>query len=160
MKVSEQWDTMIYLVVRPRPTSMLWRPNGQGLQSTPLKWSRDQTWVPRLSSLLYVPVCVEFPQVGVSHTLQNMITIKNKSKGGSSNTHKDTNAARPRTHVRKDRTNENWQSLNSKYAQISLEWTKTWSESWGLLCDLVMFWCVARVSLHGTHGVLLYPQGS
>jgi hypothetical protein len=30
-----------------------------------------------------------------------MITIKNKSKGGSSNTHKSTNAARPRTQVKK-----------------------------------------------------------
>jgi hypothetical protein len=35
---------MVYPVVRPSPTlsySMLWRSNGRGLQSTPLKWSKD-----------------------------------------------------------------------------------------------------------------------
>jgi hypothetical protein len=51
VKVSEQWYMMIYLMVRPRPTSMLRRPNGRGLHSTPLRLSRDQIWVPRLSSL-------------------------------------------------------------------------------------------------------------
>ena len=38
-------DTRFYPVVRPRPTlaySTLWRPNGRGLQSTPLKRSKDQ----------------------------------------------------------------------------------------------------------------------
>jgi hypothetical protein len=35
-------------------------------------------------------VCVEYPQVGVSHALQKMITIQNQSKGGSKNTHKYT----------------------------------------------------------------------
>jgi hypothetical protein len=36
--------TVVYPVVRPGPTlaySMLWRPNGRGLQSTPLKRSKD-----------------------------------------------------------------------------------------------------------------------
>src|SRR5688500_3067108 len=36
---------MVYPVVRPRPMlaySTLWRPNGRGLQSTPLKRSKDQ----------------------------------------------------------------------------------------------------------------------
>jgi hypothetical protein len=35
---------VVYPVVQPRPTlaySMLWRPNGRGLQSTPLKRSKD-----------------------------------------------------------------------------------------------------------------------
>ena len=41
---SQRWHGG-YPVVRPRPTlaySTLWRPNGRGLQSTPLKWSKDQ----------------------------------------------------------------------------------------------------------------------
>jgi hypothetical protein len=40
-----QQNTVVYPVVRPRPTlaySTLWRPNGRGLQSTPLKRSKDQ----------------------------------------------------------------------------------------------------------------------
>jgi hypothetical protein len=40
---SQRWHSG-YLVVRPRPTlaySTLWRPNGRGLQSTPLKRSKD-----------------------------------------------------------------------------------------------------------------------
>jgi hypothetical protein len=40
---SQRWHGG-YPVVRPRPTlaySMLWRPNGRGLQSTPLKRSKD-----------------------------------------------------------------------------------------------------------------------
>jgi hypothetical protein len=40
----------IYHVVRPSlkclTTSTLWCPNGQGLHSTPPKWSKDQNWVP------------------------------------------------------------------------------------------------------------------
>jgi hypothetical protein len=40
---------------------------GQGLHSIPLKWSKDQTWVPRLSSFSQVFPLWEPPQVGVSH---------------------------------------------------------------------------------------------
>jgi hypothetical protein len=39
-------DTRIYPVVRPSTTlaySTLWRPNGRGLHSTPLKWSYDRS---------------------------------------------------------------------------------------------------------------------
>jgi hypothetical protein len=41
---STQIDTVVYLVVRPSTKlvySTLWRPNGRGLQSTPLKRSKD-----------------------------------------------------------------------------------------------------------------------
>jgi hypothetical protein len=44
-EIKHRDDTVVYPVVRPRPTlaySTLWRPNGRGLQSTPLKWSKDQ----------------------------------------------------------------------------------------------------------------------
>jgi hypothetical protein len=43
-KINHRDDTVVYPVVRPRPTlaySTLWCPNGRGLQSTPLKWSKD-----------------------------------------------------------------------------------------------------------------------
>jgi hypothetical protein len=51
--------------------STLWRPNGRGLHSIPLKWSKYQTWVPRLSSLYQYPSCDESTQNGVSHALHN-----------------------------------------------------------------------------------------
>jgi hypothetical protein len=41
---STQIGTVVYPVVRPSSTlaySTLWRPNGRGLHSTPLKWSKD-----------------------------------------------------------------------------------------------------------------------
>ena len=44
-EIKHRDDTVVYPVVRPRPTlaySTLWRPNGRGLQSTPLKRSKDQ----------------------------------------------------------------------------------------------------------------------
>jgi hypothetical protein len=44
-EIKHRDDTVVYPVVRSRPTlaySMLWRPNGRGLQSTPLKRSKDQ----------------------------------------------------------------------------------------------------------------------
>jgi hypothetical protein len=43
-EINHRVDTGVYPVVRPRPTlaySTLWRPNGRGLQSTPLKRSKD-----------------------------------------------------------------------------------------------------------------------
>ena len=43
-EIKHRDDTVVYPVVRPRPTlaySTLWRPNGRGLQSTPLKRSKD-----------------------------------------------------------------------------------------------------------------------
>jgi hypothetical protein len=44
-EIKHRDDKVVYPVVRPRPTlaySTLWRPNGRGLQSTPLKRSKDQ----------------------------------------------------------------------------------------------------------------------
>jgi hypothetical protein len=43
-EINHRDDTVVYPMVRPRPTlaySTLWRPNGRGLQSTPLKRSKD-----------------------------------------------------------------------------------------------------------------------
>ena len=44
-RIQHRGDTVIYPVVRPSTKlaySTLWRPNGRGLQSTPLKRSKDQ----------------------------------------------------------------------------------------------------------------------
>ena len=87
-------DTMIFPVVRPSITlaySMLWRPNGRGLHSTPFKWSNDQ--------LEYHGVLLSYTFSrlrGISTNwslspLQLMITKKHESKGGESNTHKTQN---------------------------------------------------------------------
>jgi hypothetical protein len=82
---------VIYPVVRPSITlaySTLWRPNGWGLHSTPLKWSNDR--------LEYHDIFLSYTLSrlrGISTTwslspLQLMITKKHRSKGGKSNTHK------------------------------------------------------------------------
>jgi hypothetical protein len=44
----------------------LWRPNGRGLQSTPLKWSKDQLEYHGVLLAFLNPVCEESPQLGVS----------------------------------------------------------------------------------------------
>jgi hypothetical protein len=46
---------------------MFWCPNGQGLHSTPLKWSTDQLEYHSSLSYLNFFRCEESPQFGVSH---------------------------------------------------------------------------------------------
>jgi hypothetical protein len=56
-------------VVRPRPTlaySTLWRPNGRGLQSTPLKRSKDPLEYHGVLLAFLNPVREESPQLGAS----------------------------------------------------------------------------------------------
>jgi hypothetical protein len=85
---------VVYPVVRPRPTlaySMLWRPNGRGLQSTPLKRSKDP--------LEYHGVLLSLTisrSRGISTTwslspLHFDVHKEAQSKGGMSNTHKTQN---------------------------------------------------------------------
>jgi hypothetical protein len=59
----------------------------QGLHSVPLKWSKDQTWVPWLSCFSQV-----FPLWGISTSwslspLQDWSQLSHKSKGGNETTH-------------------------------------------------------------------------
>jgi hypothetical protein len=86
--------------------SMLWRPNGRGLRSTPLKWSKDQTWVPRFFLISRNPICEKFPHVEVSHALHKMITIQNQSKEESENTHKYTTQQQHAQKQRQERNNK------------------------------------------------------
>jgi hypothetical protein len=73
-EIKHRDDTVVYPVVRPRPTlaySTLWRPNGRGLQSTPLKLSKDQ--------LEYhgVLLCFQYPVARNLHNLEPLaLTIE------------------------------------------------------------------------------------
>ena len=91
-EIKHRDDIVVYPVVRPRPTlayATLWRPYGRGLQSTPLKRSKD--------SLEYHGVLLAFSQSrlrGISTTwslspLHLRFTKKHGVREGS-NTHKST----------------------------------------------------------------------
>jgi hypothetical protein len=78
-------------VVRPRPTlaySTLWRPNGRGLQSTPLKRSKDPL---EYHGVLFALL---FPFARNLHKLESLaLTLEVHKKHGvreGSNTHKST----------------------------------------------------------------------
>ncbi len=66
---SNTHKTQIYPMVRPSPIlaySMLWRPNGRGLHSTPFKRSNDQLEYHDFFPYSLFPVCKESSQFGVS----------------------------------------------------------------------------------------------
>jgi hypothetical protein len=93
-RISTQIDTMVYPVVRPSPTlaySTLWRPNGRGLQSTPLKRSKDPLEYHGVLLCLLYPACEESPQLGASRPYNLMFTKKHGSKARMSNAHKTQN---------------------------------------------------------------------
>ena len=91
---STQIGTVVYLVVRPSPTlaySTLWRPNGRGLHSTPLKRSKDPLEYHGIFLCLLYPTCEESSQLGASRPYNLMFTKKHESKAGMSNAHKTQN---------------------------------------------------------------------
>jgi hypothetical protein len=91
---STQIDTVVYPVVRPSPTlaySTLWRPNGRGLQSTPLKRSKDPLEYHGVLLCLLYPACEESPQLGASRPYTFDVHKEAQSKGGMSNAHKTQN---------------------------------------------------------------------
>jgi hypothetical protein len=104
-----------YPVVRPRPTlaySTLWRPNGRGLQSTPLKRSKD--------SLEYHGVLLAFSQSrlrGISTTwslspLHLKFTKKHRARGGISN------ALKTRNHSNTTHTSSNESSQHNSKSSL------------------------------------------
>ena len=116
-EIKHRDDTVVYPVVRPRPTlaySTLWRPNGRGLQSTPLKWSKDQ--------LEYhgVLLCLSISRLrGISTTwslspLHFEIHKEARSKGGISNTLKTRNHSNT-THTSRNKSSQH----NSKSSQLN-----------------------------------------
>jgi hypothetical protein len=85
---------LIMVPDRPSPTlaySMLWRPNGRGLHSTPLKRSKDPLEYHCVLLCLLYPACEESPQLGASLPYNLMFTKKHESKDGMSNAHKTQN---------------------------------------------------------------------
>jgi hypothetical protein len=91
---STQRGTVVYPVVRPSPTlaySTLWRPNGRGFHSTPLKRSKDPLEYHGVLLCLLYPACKESPQLGASRPYNLMFTKNHGSKDGMSNTHKTQN---------------------------------------------------------------------
>jgi hypothetical protein len=91
---STQIGTVVYPVVRPSPTlaySTLWRPNGRGLHSTPLKRSKDPLEYHGVLLCLLYPACEESPQLGASRPYNLMFTKKHGCKDGMSNAHKTQN---------------------------------------------------------------------
>jgi hypothetical protein len=82
---STQIDTVVYPVVRPSPTlaySMLWRPNERGLQSTPLKRSKDPLEYHGVLLCILYPACEESPQLGASRPYTLMFTKKHGVREG------------------------------------------------------------------------------
>ena len=93
-EIKHRDDIVVYPVVRPRPTlayATLWRPNGRGLQSTPLKRSKDPLEYQSVLLCLLYPACEESPQLGASRPYNLMFTKKHGSKAGMSNAHKTQN---------------------------------------------------------------------
>ena len=118
---STQIDTVVYLVVRPSSTlaySTLWRPNGRGLQSTPLKRSKDPLEYHGVLLALLNPVCEESPQLGASRPYNMMFTKKHESKAGMRNTHKTQNQSN-NTHTSHNKSSQH----NSKSSLLK------WSSS-------------------------------
>jgi hypothetical protein len=91
---STQIGTVVYPVVRPSPTlaySTLWRPNGRGLHSTPLKRSKDPLeYHGVLLSLYYIPLARNLHNLEPL-ALTKMFTKNHGSKVGMSNAHKTQN---------------------------------------------------------------------
>jgi hypothetical protein len=120
-KKSTQIDTVVYPVVRPSPTlaySTLWRPNRRGLQSTPLKRSKDP--------LEYhgVLLCFTISRLrGISTTwslspLHFDVHKEAQSKGGMSNAHKTQNQS-DNTH-----TSHNTSSQHNSKSSL-LKWSSS-----------------------------------
>jgi hypothetical protein len=78
-------DTEVYPVGRPSSTlaySMLWRPNGRGLQSTPLKRSKDPLEYHDVLLCLLYPARKESPQLGAARPYTLMFTKKHGVREG------------------------------------------------------------------------------
>jgi hypothetical protein len=117
---STQIDTMVYPVVQPSPTlaySTLWRPNGRGLQSTPLK--RSKHLLEYHGVLLFTISRLR----GISTTwslspLHFDVHKEARSKGGMSNAHKTQNQS-DNTHTSHNKSSQH----NSKSSLLK------WSSS-------------------------------
>jgi hypothetical protein len=122
-------------VVRPRPTlaySTLWRPNGQGLQSTPLKRSKDPLEYHGVFALLFF-----IPFARNLHNLEPLaLTLEvhkeARSKGGMSNAHKTQNQnVNTHTNCNKSSQHNPTSSQLNKSSRCDHEETNAWNRSLG-----------------------------
>jgi hypothetical protein len=120
---STQIGTVVYPMVRPSPTlaySTLWRPNGRGLHSTPLKRSKDPLEYHSVLLCLLYPACEESPQLGASRPYNLMFTKKHGSKDGMSNALKTQNQSTTRTQVTTRAHNTTRRVLYSNGALVAI----------------------------------------
>jgi hypothetical protein len=120
---STQIGTVVYPVIRPSPTlaySTLWRPNGRGLHSTPLKRSKDPLEYHGIFLCLLYPTCEESSQLGASRPYNLMFTKKHISKDGMSNTLKTQNQSTTRTQVTTRAHNTTQRVLYSNGALVAI----------------------------------------
>ena len=115
---SQRWHGG-YPVVRPRPTlaySTLWRPNGRGLQSTPLKRSKDPL---EYHSVLLCFTISRLRGISTTWTLSPLpfeVHKEARSKGGMSNTHKTRNQS-TNTHTSRNKSSQH------NLASSQLKWS-------------------------------------
>jgi hypothetical protein len=104
--------------VQNLPTSTLWRPNGRGLQSTPLKRSKDPLEYHGIFALLvFIPLARNLHKLE-SLALTLKIHKKAQSKGGKQHTqiHSET-----RTHTAKIRAQRLYHSFSQERGSNHLE---------------------------------------
>jgi hypothetical protein len=131
---STQIDTVVYPVVRPSPTlaySTLWRPNGRGLHSTPLKRSKDPLEYHGFLLCLLYPAREESPQLGASRPYNLMFTKKHESKNGMSNALKTQNQITTHTQVTTRAHNTTRRVHDSNGALVAI--TKNQMRGFGVL---------------------------
>ena len=125
---SQRWHGG-YPVVRPSTKlaySTLWRPNGRGLQSTPLKRSKDPLEYHGVLFSFHYPVCKESPQIGVSCPYKYMITNETQSKGGKQHTQIHS---KMRTHTAKNRAHKTISEFSLRTELESLRNTNECAET-------------------------------
>jgi hypothetical protein len=133
---STQIDTVVYPVVRPTTKlaySTLWRPNGRGLQSTPLKWSKDPLEYHGVLLCLLYPAREESPQLGASRPYTLMFTKKHGVREGwathtrhkiTANTHtQDPDLSSKEYHEVLTRTELKSLRMSNKCARMKCEWS-------------------------------------
>jgi hypothetical protein len=106
---------VVYPVVRPSPTlaySTLWRPNGRGLQSTPLKWSKDLLEYHGVL-LCFTLSCLRGISTTWSLSPLQRCSQRAQSKGGMSNAHKTQNHS-TNTHPSRNKSSQH----NSASSQL------------------------------------------
>jgi hypothetical protein len=94
---------------------MLWRPNGQGLHSTPFKRSNDPLEYHGSLYLEFIPHCEESPQVGASHPYKIDHNETTRVREGIE-THARVRVAAQHTH--KPRTSTKHKAASSQLKQV------------------------------------------